>query len=134
MTGRDNERLGAYGEDAAAEYLTRNGYSVVARNVRLGKREIDIVAEDDAHVCFVEVKTRTVSSHCDRDTRYLVAPAAAVNYKKRQNLLSAAREYLAAHPSGKFPRLDVIEIYVTKDPLGKLELKNVNHVRNAFGR
>ena len=51
--------LGERGEDAAARYLKRLGYHIVARHVDLRVGEIDVVAVDGRTVVFVEVKTRT---------------------------------------------------------------------------
>src|SRR4051794_13247196 len=50
--------FGRYGEDAAAEYLRRRGYEILARNVRTSFGELDLVALDGETVVFVEVKAR----------------------------------------------------------------------------
>ena len=52
--------LGARGEAAAAKYLRRQGYTIVARQARDGFGELDLVAVDRGVVVFVEVKTRQV--------------------------------------------------------------------------
>ena len=41
-----------------AEWLAANGYDIVARNLRIGALEIDIVARTGPVVCVVEVRTR----------------------------------------------------------------------------
>ena len=83
---------GRAGEDEAARYLEERGLSIVARNVRAGGGEIDLVASDEGRVVFVEVKWRRDSS---RGT-----PADAVTPAKRRKILSAARAWLAENPSG----------------------------------
>ena len=50
--------LGARAESAVAEYLERAGFEIVARNLRLGRLEIDIVARRGELVAIVEVRTR----------------------------------------------------------------------------
>ena len=64
--------LGQLGEDAAARYLKRLGYKILARghDSRLG--ELDIIAVDSRTIVFVEVKTRrsTQAGHpAGRSTR-----------------------------------------------------------------
>ena len=55
---RHNE-LGIKGEEAATAFLKDKGYRILERNWRMHRHEIDIVAEDDEYIVFVEVKTRT---------------------------------------------------------------------------
>ena len=50
--------FGRRGEDAACSYLLRHGYSIVERNYRCRRGEIDIIAAKDGGAVFVEVKTR----------------------------------------------------------------------------
>ena len=51
--------LGRRGEDAAARFLKRLGYKILARSRRLAPGEFDLVALDGRTIVFVEVKTRT---------------------------------------------------------------------------
>lgn len=122
--------VGKFGEDAAADYLINNGFSIVERNIKFNRFEIDIIAEDDAHIVFAEVKTRTVNKFTG-NSRY-GPPSSAVTYRKQMNTVSAAREYLRRYKPHKFPRLDVIEVYVNRYDDGKLETDRINHIRNAF--
>ena len=55
----ESHNLGIKGEDLAAEHLKKSGYKILFRNWKWGKNEIDIIAEKDDTVVFVEVKTRT---------------------------------------------------------------------------
>lgn len=95
---------GRAGEDGAARFLEERGLEVVARNVRAGGGEIDIVASDGRAVVFVEVKWRRDASRG--------VPAEAVTPAKRRRLLSAARAWLAANPahSSRDVRFDVVAI------------------------
>ena len=56
--GKNVQGWGRWGEDRAAEYLESQGYGIMARDWRAGRRDIDIVAHKDGTVAFVEVKTR----------------------------------------------------------------------------
>ena len=105
--------LGASGEAAAALWYEARGFAVTGRNVRVGRDEIDLVAEDQTRICFVEVKTRrSLPGGDDR----LGTPADAVDERKRGAMIRAAEGYLAAHPTEKAPRIDVAEVFA--DPGG----------------
>jgi len=88
--GRGNRSLGWLGERIASLYLRARGLRLVARNVRWGRDEIDLVFLDGRTLVFVEVKARTrVASRLELD------PFAAIDRRKRRALRRAARAYLA---------------------------------------
>ena len=73
----NNRKVGETGEQIAVDYLIKNGFTILNRNFRSGRfGEIDIIAEEDSCICFIEVKTRT------SDT--FGAPSEAVDHKKMQ--------------------------------------------------
>jgi len=95
--------LGQRGEAAAARYLRRLGYVIVARGHRDNIGEIDLVAVDGRTIVFVEVKTRT--SH---DAGH---PADAVDEAKQQRLTRLALAYLKRHDLlGYSARFDVVAV------------------------
>ncbi|MCR4425195.1 MAG: YraN family protein [Firmicutes bacterium] len=57
-----NRDIGRAGEDIAELYLTRLGYTILGRNIRLGRGEIDILAKAGSTLIVVEVKTRLTSA------------------------------------------------------------------------
>ena len=121
--------LGAIGENLAAEYLKNKGFFVVERNFRTRHLEIDLICENETHLLFVEVKTRTDTGGISRYGR----PGAAVDAKKRQHLTDAAGDYLRAHPRAKKPRIDVVEVYVCRrGNLVTLSPKGIKHIENAL--
>lgn len=131
MADTSKQILGKLGEDIAADYLQNNGYRIVRRNVQLGKNELDIVAEDDDYIVFVEVKTRSCLYPESGD---FGSPGRSVDEGKRKNTLKASRDYLSKNYINKQPRIDVIEVYMLEQ---KSEFKTptvlkVNHIRNAF--
>lgn len=77
----EHNELGKWGEDEAAHFLQRKGFSILERDWRVGKRDLDIIAlkEDGKLLVFVEVKTR-------RNDVYL-QPEEAVNTTKMRILL-----------------------------------------------
>jgi len=80
--------LGAAGEAAAARWLTRRGWRVLAIRWRGGGGEIDIVAERRGVVAACEVKTRTSAD----------PHAPPIGAAQRRRLMRAAQAWLARHP------------------------------------
>ena len=125
--------IGRLGEDAAVEFLKKNGYTVIERNYRAGRNEIDIIASDKSYIVFVEVKARTY-----KNEGYMPygRPSAAVDRDKKQRTVAAATEYLKKHNvKGKQPRIDVIEIFFAPSPsfADNKEVTKINHIVGAFG-
>ena len=97
-----SQRVGRWGEQAATEYLEKKGYRILARNFRSAHGEVDIIAEQDKSLVFVEVKARS-------SNRYGY-PEHSVTPKKRQHILSAAQEFVLSHPEYSTWRVDVIAV------------------------
>lgn len=94
-------RLGQAGEEAAAMLLTRAGFTLLDRNWRQGRLELDMVCRDGRELVFVEVKTRRSGAYG--------GPAAAVTPAKRRLLARAAQAWLTAHNAWQNPcRFDVV--------------------------
>ena len=109
---------GRAAESLATAALEDAGYRVVARNVRAGRGEIDVVAWDADILCFVEVRAR-------KDARF-GGPEASVDDKKRARLVSAARAYLADDPTPPRCRFDVVGVE------GRAGAETVRIHRGAF--
>lgn len=54
-----NQKIGKLGENIAVRYLRKHGYKILDRNIHFRCGEIDIVAEKNKTLYFVEVKART---------------------------------------------------------------------------
>lgn len=93
---------GLAGEEAAVEWLRRNGYLIVERNWRYGRYEIDIIAERYGTLHFVEVKTRKAHS--------LTSAEDAIDATKSRALLRAARAYAAMHRTDSEMAFDLIAV------------------------
>jgi putative endonuclease len=94
---------GKLGERIAADYLRRQGMTVVATNLRSRLGELDILARDGGTLVFVEVKARRAGA--------ADPPQAAVGLRKRTRLVRLALGYLAAHRLGERPcRFDVVAV------------------------
>ena len=96
------KQMGNWGEQAAAEYLEKQGYVILARNFRSGHGEVDIIARQENVLVFVEVKARS-------SNRYGY-PEHSVTSRKRMHILSAAEKYILDHPEFSTWRVDVIAV------------------------
>ena len=103
---------GALGEQAAVDYLRRNGFMIVERNYRIGRSEVDIIATRYDELHFVEVKTRKFSS--------MTAPEEAITEQKMRAMRRAASAYMAQHHSMLEPRFSLIAIDVVGDRVESL--------------
>jgi putative endonuclease len=121
------QALGAAGERFAAAHLSALGFTLVDRNYRTRHGELDLVAADDRHLVFCEVKARVA-----RTARPAIQPLAAVDGRKRRRLRLMAREWLAARPAGGVRRAELRfdAIGVTVDPSGGLV--SLEHLEGAF--
>ncbi|MCL5004104.1 MAG: YraN family protein [Patescibacteria group bacterium] len=102
--------VGQRGEEIAADYVSKRGYKILARNWK-SKRwgELDIVAKDHEDLVFIEVKTRSVGS--------LGKPFEAVNYYKLKSLVRTANNYRMTGANSSLPlRIDVVSIVLTEPP------------------
>lgn len=131
MADIHNIKLGQLGESVACDFLKKNGYKIVSRNLHVSKHEIDIIAEDENFLVFIEVKTRSVAFE---ESSSYGSPGRAVDYKKRSNTVAATKAYLATNYTAKQPRIDVIEVYM-KERIGNNifpQILSINHIRDAF--
>ena len=96
--------IGFMGERAAAEHLRREkGYTILRRNWRHERDEIDLICRDGEALVFVEVKTRAAHA--------LVGGYDAVNKRKKRAVLRAARAYVAGlAEKPRTLRFDVVEV------------------------
>lgn len=110
--------FGFEGEEKAAKYLKKQGYSIIGKNFQSRFGEIDIIAENKEYIIFAEVKARGEKS--------IAEPKEFVDLRKQRKIIKTAEIYLSENPTEKQPRFDVIE--VKKD---KMKI-HINHIENAF--
>jgi putative endonuclease len=116
-----HKSLGQRGEDAAARFLKRQGYHILARHVDSPLGELDLIAVDGRTIVFVEVKTRrsTDAGH----------PTEAIDEHKQHRMTRAALAYLKAQGLLNYAaRFDVVAIiWPTESRRPKIE-----HYKSAF--
>ncbi|MCC7053558.1 MAG: YraN family protein [Gemmatimonadaceae bacterium] len=123
MTQTKAQALGALGERIAERWLVRDGWQVVDRRWRSGRRDLDLVAIRGNVVAFVEVKTR-------RST-WSGGPVEAVNWRKQRELTRSAQAWIDQRgtlvaPAPAVFRFDVVGVVASRERVG------VCHVTAAF--
>ena len=113
MTPRE---LGRLGEDLAARHLTSLGWTVLERNVRVPRGEIDLVAREGDELVLVEVRTRSESR--------LQEASDTVGPEKLRRLVRAGRNYVARRRYDGFWRIDLLAL--DRTPSGW----NLTHLRD----
>lgn len=110
---------GDAGEIMAGKYLEEKGMKILQRNFRYDRGEIDIVAEDEGEIVFVEVKSR--------QTHTFGSPEEAITPQKESYLQRTAEGYLLQRGlEDKSCRFDAIAIdWKGGDP-------EIRHIKNAF--
>ncbi|MBI4058663.1 YraN family protein [Candidatus Microgenomates bacterium] len=100
-----NLALGKAGEDYALQLLKKQGYKIIARNFRSKFGEIDIVAQHNKELVFIEVKTRW--------SKRFGVPEEAVTLRKLQHLTRAAEYFKLRNPqTPAVMRFDVVSIEI----------------------
>jgi len=113
--------LGQRGEDAAARFLKRKGYRLLARGLDSPLGELDIIAVDGRTIVFVEVKTRRSD-----DAGH---PAEAIDSRKELRMTQAALAYLKAQGLLQYAaRFDVVAITWPENAKSPA----IEHYQNAF--
>ena len=113
-----HNELGKKGEQLAIDYLVEKGYTILDKNWRFQKAEIDIIAQKENTLAVVEVKTRS--------SDYFGNPQDFVNPKKIQLSVSAINEYVISKDLDVDVRFDIIAIIKTEK-----ETK-IEHLEDAF--
>jgi putative endonuclease len=114
----ESHSLGIRGENIAIDHLQSKGYNIIERNWTTGRKEIDIIAEDNNNIVFVEVKTRTMD--------FQVHPRDAVSVPKQRNIIYAAQTYIERNMPAKDARFDIISVVVDGRKF------KIEHIEDAF--
>jgi len=113
-----SKNLGEYGEELAVKHLQKNKYTVLDRNYRWQKIEIDIIAIKNGQLIACEVKTRS--------SMKIGQPYRAVNQKKQQRIIRAINHYLESKKWNIDVQFDVLSIIHNRN------CTEVDHISNAF--
>ena len=115
-----NNDWGKFAEEKAVELLVGEGYAIRERNYRSGRsnrREVDIIAQIENEIVFVEVKARSGNAE---------DPIEAVNDKKMRMMARTADAYMLKMEDDYNYRFDIIAV------TGSFESYTVEHIPDAF--
>lgn len=112
----NKREVGSVKEEAAAEYLKKQGYTIIEQNYYTPKGEIDLIAKEGEYLVFLEVKYRK--------TIIYGYPEEAIDQRKRNKIKNACRYYIIKNSIPQYTaiRFDVIVI------LGE----EIKLIKNAF--
>lgn len=121
---REKKDLGDLGEKIAENYLREKGYKILDKNFRYSKLgELDIVAQKDNDIAFVEVKTRLKTGPGG------FWPEDNITYQKQKKLIKLSQIYLSKRKLLDKPwQIDVLAIEIYRDGS-----HDIRHLENAVG-
>lgn len=100
-------------------FLKGNNYKILEKNYFYKHCEIDIIAEKEEEIIFVEVKTRTNNK--------FGSPRDSVNFYKKKNIKMAAKYFLYVNRLyNSFIRFDLIEVYCRNERV------YINHIKDII--
>jgi putative endonuclease len=113
-----HNELGKKGEQLAVDFLIKKGYTIVQRNYRFQKAEVDIIAKLKDTLAIVEVKTRSTVDFGN--------PQDFVKPKQIQRLVKAVDEYVTVNKLDVEVRFDIIAIVKDGNSF------KIEHLEDAF--
>ncbi len=120
---RNAAEIGRIGEEKVADYLKAKGYIILKRNYKDRYGEVDIIAQNEENIVFVEVKTRNKNA--------LVSGFEAVDLKKQRLIKNEAIMFTKRYKTELSPRIDVAVVTYSTDKEGK-EIWKLNYLKNAY--
>ena len=109
----EHNELGKIGENIACSFLMKHGFTIVERNYRTGRGELDIIAKKDSKLRIVEVKSVKVRSFSDKQA-LLVKPEDNITWEKWKNLVASSHIYLKNKAVSHETRwqIDLVCVYI----------------------
>lgn len=118
---RTTTEMGRRGETAVCSYLMERGYKILTRNYRIRGGEIDIIAQKEEILAFVEVKTRKITD--------AVSPLAYLHPQQQARIVRTSIVYCATYnPNWALqPRYDAAAVMTNRG-----RIVSVEYIENAF--
>lgn len=114
----ESHELGRSGEETAYNFLINKGFTILEKNWRHNKDEVDLIAQDGDYLVIIEVKTRS--------TFYFGEPQIFVNKKKQGFIIRAANAYIMKNDIHLETRFDIISVVQSGDRV------SIKHIEDAF--
>ena len=115
--------FGEFAETKASEEYVKNGYAILERRWRMGKIEIDIIAQTENTIVFIEVKARS-----GRD----LDPLESITHDKKLRMVRAADSYIRRLQGNYDYRFDFVTITGNKDTFSLEVLKDAFLAADIF--
>ena len=112
------QEIGDKGEDLAGKYLQKLGYTVLNKNYRAGRFEIDLICNEGETLVFVEVKTRTNTNFGNPET--------FVDEAKAAKVIEGAESYIFNTNWEGAVRFDIVSVLLIE---GEVQIE---HFKDAF--
>lgn len=124
---KESKSIGAKGEEIAARFLIGKGYKIIGRNFKNFKGrqlgEIDIIAEKNKEIIFVEVKTRNLERYQE------TLPEENITFQKLKKLNKIATSYIKINNLWNYPHhFDAVSVWLSRD----LKNHKIKHIENIF--
>ena len=113
---QENRRIGQIGEMIAQKFLKNKGFSIIGRNYKLKFGEVDIIAQKEKSIRFVEVKSVRIPRHLDvtrensREGTY--RPEELVHPMKLKKISQVASIYMDGKPQDIDYQIDVVTVSI----------------------
>lgn len=121
MAKHTRKEIGMRGEELAEQHLLARGYAIRHKNWRSGHGELDIVAQRESVIVFVEVRARTGDA--------FGSPEETITPRKKAKLMETAQAYLREHDlEDATCRVDVIAIEFDH----QLRVTRLAHIEDAI--
>lgn len=109
---------GNFGEQKVVDWLQKNGYSILRQNYTCRQGEVDIIAQKDEVVAFIEVKTRL---------KLYFDLSQVITYSKKKKIIATAKNYISRYgDQNKVYRFDVALVEKVDNNF------DINYISNAF--
>ncbi|SRR6056297_1639148 len=116
-----SQKIGVFGETLAKDFLIRKGYAILHQNLKIGYKELDIVAKKGDKTVFIEVKTRNLNSYPGADE--------SLTQKQLQTLKKGIKNYCFSNKINlKKIRVDLIAVNLIKQE----NKANIKHFKDIF--